>query len=119
MNVTKAPTDGGSANWGKSVSGFSGSKTTRAHAEHPQAKQEGIINFKRLQQLGLGKLAEKMGENLQVKVQQEFTKYDKPVKLKVMTGRDIKKMKNQFSIFFEEPKTKAAAIASHAFHQRL
>lgn len=117
MRVTKAPTDGGSANWGKSVSGFSGSKTTRINAElDKQNKQEGIINLKRLQQLGLGKLAEKMGENLQVRVQQEFTKYDKPVKLKVMTGRDIKKMKNQFSIFFEEPKTKAAAIASHAFH---
>ena len=27
MRVTKAPTDGGSANWGKSVSGFSGNKT--------------------------------------------------------------------------------------------
>lgn len=39
-------------------------------------------------------------------MQVEVTKYDKPVKLKVMTGRDIKKMKNQFSIFFEEPKTK-------------
>lgn len=39
-----------------------------------------------------------------------MNKYDKPVKLKVMTGRDIKKMKNQFSIFFEEPKTKAQAL---------
>ena len=26
MRVTKAPTDGGSQNWGKSVSGFSGNK---------------------------------------------------------------------------------------------
>jgi len=30
-----------------------------------------------------------------------------------MTGRDIKKMKNQFSIFFEEPKTKAQTMATN------
>lgn len=68
--------------------------------------------------MGLGSLAEKMGQNLQNKVQDEMAKYDKPVKLKVMNGREVKKMKNQFSIFFEEPKTKAAAIASHAYHLR-
>jgi len=65
-----------------------------------------IVDLYRLKGLGLGKLAEKIGANLQEKVQVEVTKYDKPIKLKVMTGRDIKKMKNQFSIFFEEPKTK-------------
>jgi hypothetical protein len=29
---------------------------------------------------------------------------DKPVKLKVMSKKEKKKMKSQFSIFFEEPK---------------
>ena len=48
-----------------------------------------------------------------MRLTQEVTKYEKPVKLKVMTGRDVKKMKNQFSIFFEDPTTKAAAIVTH------
>jgi len=75
--------------------------------------ESGIINLSRLHNLGLGKLAEKVGQNLQVKLDTEVSKYDKPVKLKVMTGRDIKKMKNQFSIFFEEPKTKAQTMATN------
>lgn len=112
MRVTKAPTEG-SANWIKSVSGVSGSKAERDLDLTPQNPQANIINLNRLQNLGLGRLAVKIGQNIQVKVAEEVSKYDKPIKLKVMTGRDIKKMKNQFSIFFEEPKTKAAAMASH------
>ena len=114
MRVTKAPTEG-SANWMKSISGVSGEKV----GDSPGGKQpDGIIDLRRLQGLGLGKLAEKVGETLQLKLQEEVTKYDKPVKLKVMTGRDVKKMKNQFSIFFEEPKTKAAAIATHRLYRQ-
>lgn len=111
MKVTKAPTENNSVNWMKSMSNVSGSKTARETSPQTTAQPEsGIINLNRLQSLGLGKLAEKVGEQLQVKVQTEVNRYDKPVKLKVMTGRDIKKMKNQFSIFFEEPKTKAQAL---------
>jgi len=94
MRVTKAPTEV-SANWMKSILSASDKKPDKQ-----------IVDLYRLKGLGLGKLAEKIGANLQEKVQVEVTKYDKPIKLKVMTGRDIKKMKNQFSIFFEEPKTK-------------
>lgn len=102
MRVTKAPTEG-SANWIKSFQS----------AASDRKVDPSIVDLKRLKGLGLGKLAEKIGENLQQKVQVEVTKYDKPIKLKVMTGRDIKKMKNQFSIFFEEPKTKVQAIKGH------
>lgn len=56
--------------------------------------ESGIIDVNRLQSLGLGKLAEKVGQQLQLKIESEVNKYDKPVKLKVMTGRDVKKMKN-------------------------
>jgi len=59
MRITKAPTDN-SVNWMKSVSGVSGSKTAREAEQSPQV-ESGIINLDRLQSLGLGKLAEKVG----------------------------------------------------------
>ena len=67
MRVTKAPTEG-SFHWMKSVSGVSGSKTARQQQDQQQHDQQqqpdGIIDVNRLQKLGLGKLAEKMGQNL-------------------------------------------------------
>ena len=47
-----------------------------------------------------------MGAGLQNKVEETAKKYNKEVKLKVMTNKDIKRMKNQFSIFFDEPRSK-------------
>jgi hypothetical protein len=104
MRVTKAPTEG-SAAWQKSFS--HGSEAQRV-SESPE--REGIVDVRRLRTLGLGQLAERVGQQLQVRLHNEVSKYEKPVKLKVMTGRDVRKMKNQFSIFFEEPKTKAQAL---------
>ena len=111
MRVTKAPTEG-SAAWQKSYS--HGSDVQRA-LESPE--RAGIVDARRLRTLGLGQLAERVGQQLQVRLHNEVNKYEKPVKLKVMTGRDVRKMKNQFSIFFEEPKTKAHALG-HSHQQR-
>ena len=55
-------------------------------------------------------MSQKIAEGLQKKVAKEASKYDRPVKLKVLTDRDMRKMKSQFAIFFEEPKTKAKAV---------
>ena len=39
-------------------------------------------------------------------VKEAKTQQDKNKKFKVLTDKEVKKMKNQFSIFFEEPKAK-------------
>lgn len=44
-----------------------------------------------------------MGTALQNKLADEVRKIHRPAKLKKMTKGDIKKMKKQFSILFEEP----------------
>ena len=54
----------------------------------------------------MGGLLQKIGINLQEKVSKEVSKYDQPIKLKKMSDQEIKKMKSQFSIFFDEPKSK-------------
>ncbi len=88
MRYTKAPTDA-SNNWQKSQS-------------VPEKNLQGgsVVDLSRLQSLGLGKLATKIGENLQNKVAAQMAKYEQPVKLKVMSKKEIKNMKNQFSAFF-------------------
>ena len=47
-----------------------------------------------------------MGAGLQNKMQKEAHKHNKEVKLKVLTEKDMKKMKSQFSIFFDEPRSR-------------
>jgi len=43
-----------------------------------------------LKKLNLGDLTSKIAENLQTKVHKEVSKYDKPVKLKVMSKKETK-----------------------------
>lgn len=62
--------------------------------EITEPDDEQVEDKDRLKNLGLGALATKIGAQLQTKVADEVRKYDKPVKLKVLTGKEIKKMKS-------------------------
>jgi hypothetical protein len=44
--------------------------------------------------MGFGRLAAKVGVQMQKKVANEVKKYDKPVKLKLLTNKEIKQMKS-------------------------
>lgn len=60
-----------------------------------ESQIQSVLDRNRLQNLGLSKLTKKLGEQIQNKIADEATKQkDKNARLKVMTGKEIKKMKN-------------------------
>lgn len=77
-----------------------------APKEVPKETINKLEDKSRLKKLNLNALSQKVGAGLQSKVKDEAVKHNKEVKLKVMTEKDIKKMKSQFSIFFDEPKSR-------------
>lgn len=90
IEQTKVPTEN-SANAVSSI--YASGKTRKSPAKLP-ARAAQIIDSNRLKSLGLNALTQKIGEGLQRRVAKEVSKFDRPVKLKVMTQRDRKQMQS-------------------------